>query len=215
MMEDKFTNIFKKNEWGDRESVSGPGSTLVYTVGLREELKNLFEKFNIHKVFDAPCGDFNWMKEVVNQNDIEYLGGDIVKEIIDLNKDNFQNSKTNFTHLDITSSIFPNYDLWICRDCFIHLSYDDILLSLKNFCNSNIPYILTTSHINNNTFINNDIETGGFRYIDLFSFPFNFPENPLYRIEDWRPPYKAAEMLLFTKDQIKSIINVFEQNKNV
>ena len=33
-----------------------------------------------------------------------------------------------------------------------------------------------------------DISTGDFRFIDLFSKPYNFPSDPLYVIEDWIAP---------------------------
>ena len=63
--EEKFTWIYKTNHWSSEESASGLGSTLKYTENLRRELPQLLRQYSLGKVFDAPCGDFNWMKAVV------------------------------------------------------------------------------------------------------------------------------------------------------
>ena len=84
--EDRFTWIYKKKIWSKGESRSGPGSTLKYTENLRKQLPILFQKYSIQKIFDAPCGDFNWMRLVVDKLDVNYLGADIVPELIKNNK---------------------------------------------------------------------------------------------------------------------------------
>lgn len=213
-IEEKFTKIYTGRLWGNAESASGAGSSIDYTANIRKELPLIFEKFNITSVFDAPCGDFNWMKKVIVPSDTKYIGGDIVKELIDINNRDYSNKKIEFVHFDITKNSFPNADIWICRDCFIHLSYQSILQSLKNFCESNISYLLTTTHVNHGRFNNKDIISGGFRYIDLFSEPFNFPEDVLYRFYDFNPPYKPAEMILLSKEQIQNSIEKFEERIN-
>ena len=78
-----FTKIFERNSWGSMASVSGPSSTLLRTENLRSELPRIFTKYKVQKVFDAPCGDLNWMKEVLRVSDVSYLGADIVKPLID------------------------------------------------------------------------------------------------------------------------------------
>ena len=50
-----FTRIYETNWWSCEESVSGTGSTLAYTANLRKKLPELFEKYAIRKVYDAPC----------------------------------------------------------------------------------------------------------------------------------------------------------------
>jgi len=212
MTENKFTEIFNKKLWGNGESVSGAGSSLKYTEHLRLHLPTLLKEFKISSILDAPCGDFNWMKELLKSENINYLGGDIVKELVELNNSMYRKKNINFIHTDIIKEKLPSADLWICRDCFIHFSYEDILLTLKNLAQSEIKYVLTTTHINDGSFNNKNIETGGFRYIDLFSFPFNFPKNYLYKIDDWNPPYKPAEMILYEKNQLVDIIKTFEEN---
>jgi hypothetical protein len=74
-----------------------------------------------------------------------------------------------------------------------------------NFINSKISYLLTTTHKNTNNFKNKNIKTGDYRHIDLFAHPFNFPANPLVRIDDYVLPDPEREMCLFSREQILSI----------
>ena len=77
-VEERFNKIYSTNYWFDNESRSGAGSTLKSTENIRFHLPKILEKFNIKKLFDAPCGDFNWMSQVLKNIEIDYLGSDIV-----------------------------------------------------------------------------------------------------------------------------------------
>ena len=70
------------------------------------------------------------------------------------------------------------------RDCLFHLSYSDIRKTFDNFLDSESKFLLSTSHENRENFMNRDIESGDFRSIDLFSFPFNFSDSYLACISD-------------------------------
>ena len=201
-----FTAIYKTNWWGSPESVSGTGSTLAYTHNLRNQLPKLFSTFQINTVFDAPCGDFNWMKLVVSNTNIQYIGGDIVSELIQNNMLKNQSLAIKFINLNIIDGQFPKADLWICRDCLIHFSFKDTLLVLENYLRSEIPYLLTTTHHNKSNFENHDIQTGDVRIIDLFSAPFHFPKPPLFELDDWLEPDLPRVMALFDRSQVLSAV---------
>ena len=200
--EDRFTWIYKNNYWSSSESLSGTGSTLKYTANLRKELPNLFSRYSIQKVFDAPCGDFNWMSHLLPSVNIEYIGADIVKPLVENLNDKYQSAKISFIHLDLVKETPPQVDLMICRDCLFHLSFKDAKSVLDNFIQSNSTYLLTTTHKNKGgPFTNIDISTGDFRCIDLFSKPYNFPADPLYVIEDWIAPDPERQMCLWSREQ--------------
>jgi hypothetical protein len=206
----KFTSIWKTNYWNDSESLSGPGSNLSYTENIRKELPILFNKFEIKSIFDAPCGDFFWMKKVIYDSDIQYLGGDIVNELVFLNNQRFSSDNISFIEFDITIDKYPECDLWICRDVFFHLSNKDIFLALEKFSNSNIKYILTTTHFPSYSWKNSDINTGSFRLIDIFQKPFSFPSNNvLYRFDDYTEPHPPREMCLFSRNEIVDLVNKY------
>jgi hypothetical protein len=201
--EDRFTWIYKSNHWSSSESASGTGSTLSYTQNLRKELPKLLSTYSIKTIFDAPCGDFNWMKHMLSSVDVDYIGGDIVKPLIDKLSDAHGAEHVKFRHIDLTKDELPSADLMICRDCLFHLSYADIRSVLLNFVNSGIPYLLTTTHTNESqSFKNRDILTGDYRLIDLFSSPFNLPDAPLYRIDDWLHPDPERQMCLWSREQV-------------
>ena len=74
--------------------------------------------------------------------------------------------------MDIIKDDMPKVDLILCRDCFIHLSYNNIFKAVRNFKNTNSKYLLTTTYKNIKE--NTDIFNGGFRKINLLLPPFNF-----------------------------------------
>ena len=204
-MKEIFEKIIKENSWsrGRTESPCGPGSSIKYTENLRLHFPSLVEKFNIKSILDAPCGDFNWMKLVVPTLDIDYTGADIVSVLIENNTNLYKTDKIKFEVLDITTDKLPNADLMMCRDCLFHLSNDSIKLFFDNFLNSNIKYLLTTTHYNNADFKNTDIKDGNFRLLDLFSAPFNFDKDVLHQIDDWIDGYPPRGMILLSREQIK------------
>lgn len=205
-----FTRIYANNDWKSDESASGEGSTLAYTAGLRQALPALFEKFAVRSMFDAPCGDFNWMRVLLEDVRIDYTGGDIVKTLVDENAARYGGPTRRFVHFDLTRDAFPRADLWFCRDCLFHLSFDDTRRALRRFVDSDIPYVLTTTHKNRDGFVNRDIPTGSYKPMDLFSAPYNFPRDVLYRIDDWVAPFPEREMCLWSRQQIAAALKSFD-----
>jgi hypothetical protein len=176
-----FTNIYNQNSWNNKESVSGPGSTLHRTGNLRKKFPEFLKKYDIKTLLDAPCGDFNWMKEIINNLSIKYIGIDIVSELININKSKFVNSSISFINADLIHYELPKVDLIFCRDCFIHLSKEDILKALKNFKSSGSKYLLMTHYRDNRLFI--DIKAGDHRPLNFTLEPFNLP-TPLEILDD-------------------------------
>lgn len=205
---DRFTKTYESNYWNNNESFSGFGSTIKATENLRSKLPTLLKQFNIETILDAPCGDFNWMKSFLEKNKLkDYVGGDLVTEIINKNNKNYKNDYIKFIELDITKDTLPSCDLLICRDCLIHFSYEDIFKFLYNFNFSNIKYLLTTNFYfdKNSDYKVKDIITGDHRYTDLNSQPINFPQ-PLFSIKDYRVnEVGTTYMDLFERSQIKNI----------
>lgn len=201
-LEDRFTRIYTHNLWGDAESASGTGSNLQHTANLRATLPRLMREHGIKTVFDAPCGDFHWMREVVAKTAVRYIGGDIVRPLIEKLTHAESTPRVSFMQIDLTRDSFPAADLMICRDCLFHLSYRDCLAVLRNFLAANIPLLLTTTHELRQAAVNHDIATGDFRPMDLLRPPYGFPPATLARIEDWLPPDPPRFMCLWTRAQV-------------
>jgi hypothetical protein len=206
-IEERFTRIYESNHWGDAESVSGEGSSLAYTRGLRAALPGLFERHAVRRLLDAPCGDFNWMQHVLREHPLDYVGGDIVGSLARRLQEQHGQPRRRFMQIDITRGPLPGADLWLCRDCLFHLSYADIARALQVFLASDIPYLLTTTHLNQDgRFLNTDIRTGDFRRIDLFAAPFHFPPDVLATIDDWCEPEPPRRMCLWRRDQVAAAL---------
>lgn len=204
-VEERFSKIYSTNYWLDSESRSGTGSNLNSTKNIRIHLPKIIERFNIKRLFDAPCGDFNWMSQILKDVDVDYIGSDIVEDLIVSNRKKVKNN-IKFIKLDIRIDKLPASDLMICRDCLFHFSYEDIFKFLDNFLISDIKYLLLTSHLNmESKFENTNIVTGDFRKIDLFSKPFNFEKNYIYSFDDRDNSEieNFKQMYLFSKSQIK------------
>jgi hypothetical protein len=180
--EEIFWKIYSENLWGDAESVSGPGSNRDRTAAFRAELPPLLEACGIRTLLDAPCGDFNWMRELPWKLD-RYIGIDIVREIIDRNRCAYGSATRTFMRLDVVTDALPKADAILCRDCLVHLSLADARRALLNFERSGAGYLLTTTFPRVDG--NRDIQTGGWRPLNLERPPFNFPP-PLRLIDEKR-----------------------------
>lgn len=205
-LEETFDANFEINAWGNQESKSGPGSTLQYTTNIRQEIVAFCEQFQIKTLFDSPCGDFNWMQHVKFSELLSYIGGDIVTKIISQNDDKFSSSKRSFIKFDITKDLFPNADVWFCRDCLFHLSYRDIFKALTNFVNSDISFLFMTNHMFLTPFGNVDITSGGFRVLDFCLVPFGLPRDVSFWAGDYIHPHPRREMCVWTKEQIAAAL---------
>jgi hypothetical protein len=176
----RFTKIFHDFGWGEYDSKSGPGSSVSNTKEIREGLKHIIEQYNVKSILDIPAGDFNWMKKVDLSN-VNYLGADIVKEIVDFNNDKFKQNNVNFIELDLIKDDLPDVDMIISRDCFIHFSFKNIFKSLKNIKKSDSRYLFVSTYPDVKENIN--IRTGYNFNINLQIAPFNLPD-PILLIEE-------------------------------
>jgi hypothetical protein len=196
-----FWHHYAVNEWGSEESVSGPGSGIRYTENIRKEIPRLVSELGVKVILDAPCGDYNWFRMIAFENEITYIGGDIVEPLIERNQSLFGRQNTKFICLDIVHEALPKADLWLCRDCLLHLSNRDILLVIDNFLRSDIRYLLTST--NSNCDENCDIPTGSCRLLNLRLPPFSFGE-PMTLIDDWIEGYPVRHLALWERESLRN-----------
>lgn len=168
-----FDSIYQSNGWNGGESVSGQGSDLSQTAVIRREIPVLLKEIHAGSLLDAPCGDFFWMKET-ELGIGEYIGVDIVPELIASNNEQYGGSGRRFIVADIANDDLPAVDVILCRDCLVHLSFQHATAAIANLKRSGSTYLLST------TFpavaSNADIKTGEWRPLNLQFAPFRFPE---------------------------------------
>ena len=155
-------------------SQSGVGSHLSQTNFIRQELPIMFGEYNVRSLLDVPCGDFNWMKEV-DLGEIEYIGGDIISDLIDRNRQLYSAANRRFERLDLITSKLPRADAVICRDCLVHLSNANIFSALRNICDSGAHFLVTTHYNWRAQGANFEIADGDWRRLNFELPPFCFP----------------------------------------
>lgn len=186
-----FTSIYKSNHWVQNSqslpnkfiSVSGHGSNLNTEQyhNLYSNFVTMLEKYKINSLIDMPCGDFLWIKKIINEKKLKYLGIDIVEELIASNKKNYFNKNINFLTKDIVNFYTDEkYDLVLIRDFFIHINNSDIIQILKNLKNMRIKYVALNNY---NIEQNKDVIIGQHRKVNLLIEPYNLP-NPIFSFKD-------------------------------
>lgn len=207
---EKFSTIYRKRLWTSKESISGTGSTLENTNALREKLPSLISKYNIKRIVDSPCGDFNWFKEIINDLEINYEGIDIVEELIRKNIEQYSSYNINFKVGNICKDRLPSCDLLIVRDCLFHLSHKDINEFLLNISDLDYKYLLTTSFNTDDNFKNSDIISGSFRIINIFKSPYHFNRTKLLDIINDDLLHGNKKLILFHKDDVPTKLKLSE-----
>lgn len=200
-----FEEIHRQNFWSSPESASGVGSEIKFARQYREKLENFIIENKIKRFFDAPCGDLNWMADLVLQTNIDYVGGDISERVIKFTSAKYPSISTRV--FDIITDQFPESDVWHCRDCFFHLPFSAIRKALYNFSRSSIDYALITSHKSLVYHRNLDVDFGGFRFLDLELSPINLPP-PMARIPDflWGRDFPRY-VCLWSREQISAALD--------
>ncbi len=179
-----FTHIYNTHAWPGKESYSGPGSTLKETTIIRKKIPELLQELNAKIFLDAPCGDFHWMQHVDLHFLDQYIGMDVVSTLIQKNKQKYENENRLFLCANIITDSLPQADVILCRDCLVHLKFQDIMQALKNMKSSGVTYLLTTTYPR--TQLNRKLNITAprpWRPLNLQRPPFNFPK-PLILINE-------------------------------
>jgi len=174
-------DYFRRLQWHKEgmESISGYGTTLDALATTIQALPNIFSKYEIKSILDAPCGDFHWMK-MVDLSSVKYIGIDLVEAQIERNKSAYP--LFDFRAMNMVTDELPTCDLILSRDILIHLSDDDIIRYINNCKKSGIKYLMTSTYPD----LDKNQEMGGihgWRFINFEIADWNFPK-PLELINE-------------------------------
>src|SRR5438132_1940977 len=141
----RFERIEQTNLWGAASSVSGLGSEDPATAAIRESLPLLLQWLGARSLLDAPCGDAGWIGRM--KLDLDYIGIDIVPSLIEANRRRVAGGESSgrFLVADITRDALPRADVILCRDCMVHLSFDNIVRAVARFRMSGARFLLVTT----------------------------------------------------------------------
>ncbi|MCH2449035.1 MAG: class I SAM-dependent methyltransferase [Gracilimonas sp.] len=173
--------VYEMNLWGHNNSdfYSGAGSHhSEYVEPYIDVLTSFFRSFETPLVVcDLGCGDFNVGKALVRHTQ-KYVAVDIVKELIQRNKERFKEENLEFHCLDIASDDLPSGDCAILRQVLQHLSNAEVQSIIRKLIY--YKYVIVTEHIPEGDFKpNEDIISGqGIRLnkqsgLDVLAPPFD------------------------------------------
>lgn len=169
--EDLFTGFYRDNIWGDPDSASGSGSNLAETEQVRQHLPGLLRDLGAHSLLDVPCGDFAWMQHV-DLDGIDYVGGDIVGQMVEELQQRYGRAGRRFVRLDLTIDELPACDAIMVRDLFLHLPEALGLKAIGNIRRSGATWLLASNYTTATD--NPDIRMGDHRFLNMTLPPFGW-----------------------------------------
>ena len=216
----KFQYIYKSKYWQDIKngSVSGAGSNQISTEKVRKELTGFISQNKISSIIDIPCGDWQWMS-MLDLSNINYIGYDIVEDLIISNINNYKSTNVNFEVKNLIDDKLPKSDLIIVRDMLNHLNNVDINKCITNLNNSDFRYVGITNYLitdNANNILGDKLRLGDrWRPLNLSLPPFylNYPSLNLNDTCNLTENDKLKYLSIWSKEDfcIQKSINDYER----
>ncbi len=146
--EEVFTAIYARNQWGGQagEFCSGSGSqSAAITDPYVAAITELADRagFRGTAFVDLGCGDFAVGRRLLPLCS-SYVGVDVVRPLIERNRQHFGNATTMFLHLDIAEAELPQGDVCFVRQVLQHLSNAQISAVLAKL--ARYRWVLITEH---------------------------------------------------------------------
>lgn len=132
----------------DGGGASGGGSTTASTVNTVRFISEVIAKYGIRSIIDAPCGDFNYMQNVLSRSNVtNYYGFDIGHDLIRKNSQKYGKQNILFQELNLVTTKPPvTADLAIVRELLFHIKPDLGKKVLENVLATGVRYLITTTH---------------------------------------------------------------------
>lgn len=170
-----FDSIYQTGEWGkdsNNEGTSGSGSSLDNAKPYFYFLQDFLKEKNITSVVDAGCGDWQFSR-FINWDNINYIGYDASKIVIEKNTKAFAKKNIRFIHENFINTDMPKADLLIMKEVLQHLSNENVHSALKQL--SKYKYVIIVNDVDPITFkaANLNIRDGEYRLLDVTTNPFN------------------------------------------
>jgi 2-polyprenyl-3-methyl-5-hydroxy-6-metoxy-1,4-benzoquinol methylase len=162
----------------------------VNTDRIRRALQPLLTELNTQTLLDVGCGDFLWMKEI--NLDCQYIGIDVVEDVITANDRVYASETRIFQKLDATIDALPKADTVLCREMIFHLCFADIWRVLANIKRSQAVFLIATN--DPSLRYNADIVSGDFRLLNLHRAPFYLPSPNLSIPDDRLSPGRTLSV---------------------
>jgi hypothetical protein len=189
----RFAAVHDENLWGSEESRSGPGSARHSPSVLcaADAIRKAVDEEGIRTMSDIPCGDFNWMPDLLSTlSGLKYTGFDIVFSALHNNKTRYP--QYEFRLLDVVTTIPPGSVMIFCKDLLNHLKDQDVNLAIANMKKSGSKFLLAS---NNGGFVNTPLPevASGSRYLDITAPPFGY-KLPMWTLEGYLSLWRLQDI---------------------
>lgn len=180
--------------------MSGPGSLAHVNKPFIGFLNDFIVNNRVKSVCDFGCGDWQYMR-FVNLSHVEYTGFDVATKVLETNTRTFQRENVKFSRTPTDLAKLPPVDLFLSKDTFMHLPnayVSEVLAHAVGKC----KFLLSVSNRAGQAPVNQDIEAGNFRDIDLRAAPFHKPAIELFHYGQDRvydPNYPTLVSLLLRR----------------
>ena len=192
-----FSSVCNNKLWGSAPNsryFSGHSSHGEAAKVYVEKMAELLRQHSIElerplNVVDLGCGDFAVGRSLLERlPEINYLGCDIVAELVEHNRRQYAGARISFKKMDIVSDTIPDGDVYLVRQVLQHLSNAEII-SFFGRVSKKYIYVTEAHPIESSGPINPDKPTGdGTRYnfhggrgVDLSLPPFNLSTEEMFR----------------------------------
>lgn len=144
-VEETFDRVYAERWWGDGPGFdSGEGSGEALATPYVQRIRDFIESRGIRSVVDLGCGDFRVGRQLISP-DLDYVGVDVVGDLVKRNQRTFGAEKVRFEHRDLIGGELPGAELALLRQVLQHLSNDEIQTVLDN--TRRYRYVIITEHV--------------------------------------------------------------------
>ena len=222
-MYNTFNDIYHKNVWNNS---SGPGSQGKFPDLFRHFFtREIILKLNPKTVTEVGCGYWEVSKLINWKNyDINYLGYEIVPDLVTFLKDTYSSDNVRFEVGDVTNMTLNYSDIYLAKDVLQHWDNRSIYKFIDNLIDKKVCKYLILINCADQTGDFDNVHIGEFRPLNNGKYPLKF-YSPSYvcniinkhmLIIDIEREYKKRyEWNLFHCSGMIKIANVSNPNINI
>lgn len=198
-----FEKIYASGEWGADGTPgynSGTGSSDVFSQLYVETIREYIRSHGIRQIVDLGCGDFRVGRQIIEGEEWDYTGIDIVRPLIEHLNERCAGPHVRFLCRDLIDDTLPDADLYLIRQVLQHLNNEQIMKIVEK---SKAPHVIVTEHlpVGRRVLPNRDkpVGPGARLYYDSGVFlehpPFNRKLKTLLEV---RSPFNGRDAVLRT-----------------
>jgi SAM-dependent methyltransferase len=143
-----FERIYVSGAWGGGKAAedfnSGTGSADVFTQAYVETVSGYIRAHRIRRIVDLGCGDFRTGRQLIEGEDWDYTGVDIVRPLIAHHNERYATRRVRFLCRDLIDEALPEGDLYLIRQVLQHLDNRQITKIVEKL---DRPHVIVTEHL--------------------------------------------------------------------